>query len=203
MLYWASAIRSQSRRSLRRLHDQPIMRRAVAAIERGQRALRQFRHDLDGRRKLRRHRDKRRRERRQQADPAAACRGLLDHRFVRLEHRHRRLRAGDRFDAGAERGTREQDRVRTGAGGVASQLEESLGHGVGQPAVAREVRRQAVVEQIHQPGVGPKPGERRLDRHDRMFQGVDERNAHGRQCGRGAIGVNPPRPSKTTAVMPP
>ena len=53
------------------LHDQAIMRRAIAAVERGHGAFRQFRHDLDGGRKLPRHRRQRRRERRQQADLAA------------------------------------------------------------------------------------------------------------------------------------
>jgi len=41
-------------------------------------------------------------------------------------------------------------------GHVTSDLKEALGHGVGEPAVAREVGRKAVVEQIHQPRVGPQ-----------------------------------------------
>ena len=82
--------------------------------------------------------------------------GLLDHRLVGLQHRHRRVRAGDRLDAGAERRAGEQDGVRTGADGVAAERQEALGHGLGQPAVARQIGRQAVVEQIHQPGLRPK-----------------------------------------------
>src|SRR6266540_381026 len=99
----------------------------------------------------------------------------------------------DRFDAGAERRAGEQDRIRSGAGRVASQLEEALGHRIGEPAVAREVNRQAVIEQVHQAGVRPKPRERGLDWLDRVLQGVDESNAHGGQSGYGAMGVNPQR----------
>src|SRR5438067_1321247 len=83
-------------------------------------------------------------------------------------------RAVDRFDAGAERRTGEQDRVRSGAGRVATEPEEALGHRVGEPAVPRQIGRQAVVEQIHQAGFRPKPRKGGLDRHNRMFQGVDQ-----------------------------
>ena len=171
------------------------MGRAVAAIERGHGAFHQFRHQFDRRRKLARHRGERRRKRRQQADLAAPRDGLLDHRLVGLEHRHRRVRARNRFDAGAEGGAGEQDRVRSGAGRIAAESEEALGHGLGEPAVARQIGRQAVVEQVHQAGVGPKPREGGLDRHNRMFQGVDQGDAHAEQSGCGAAGVNPPRRS--------
>ena len=58
----ARARSGRSRAAPSSLHHQAIMRRAVAAVERGQRAFDQFRHDLDRGRKLARHRRQRRRE---------------------------------------------------------------------------------------------------------------------------------------------
>ena len=74
---------------------------------------------------------------------------------------------------------------------VTAEIEETLGHRIGQPAVAREVSRQAVVEQIHQPRLGPQSGKRGLDRHNRMFQGVDEGDAHARTIPRARRACQP------------
>src|SRR6266436_696819 len=79
-----------------------------------------------------------------------AGRGLLDHRFIGLEHRHRRLLARDGLNARAEGRACEKDCVRTGTGRVTSERQETSGHCVSKPAITRQVGRQAVVEQIHQ-----------------------------------------------------
>jgi hypothetical protein len=95
--------------------------------------------------------------------------GLLDHRFIGLVHRHRRLLARDGVNAKAE--GRRYCRV-------SSERQEAPGHCVGKLAITRQVGGQAVVAQIHQTGIRPKPSERRLDRRNRMFQGMDESDAH-------------------------
>jgi hypothetical protein len=61
---------------------------------------------------------------------------------------------------------------------VSSERQEAPGHCVGKLAITRQVGGQAVVAQIHQTGIRPKPSERRLDRRNRMFQGMDESDAH-------------------------
>ena len=127
----------------------------ILAIERGQRALGELRHQRDLRRKFRRHRHQRRREGREQADPLSPCDRLFDHGFVRLQDRHRRLRARHRLDAGPECRAGEQDAVSAGAGRIAAHHEEAFGHALGELALAREISRQAVVEQIHQPRFRP------------------------------------------------
>jgi hypothetical protein len=86
--------------------------------------------------------------------------------------------ARHRLDAGAEGRAGEQDRVRAGRGSVTSKREKAFGHRFRQPAVAREIGGETVVEQVHPNCLGPEPGKGFLGRHKRMFEGVDQSNAH-------------------------
>ena len=79
------------------------------------------------------------------------------------------MRARHRLDAGPERRAGEQDRIGAGGSRVTSEGKKAVGHGSGKLAVARQIGRQAVVDQIHQDSVRPQPGERILDRHNRML----------------------------------
>ena len=121
--------------------------------------------------------------------------GLLDHRFVRLEHRHRRVSAGDRLDAGAECRAGEQDRVRAGS----------------RPRIARVARKRSVMA-----SVSPPSRARSADRlssskfisrasgqsfaNDASIGAIEcfrawiERDAHLGQSGSGAVCVNSAAP---------
>ena len=85
-----------------------------------------------------------------------------------------------------------ETRIRARADRIVGQRLEAPEHRRVQDTACPEVGRQAVVEQVHQAGLRPEPFERGLDRHDRMFQGVDQGNAHARHFGRGAAAVNLP-----------
>jgi hypothetical protein len=89
------------------------------------------------------------------------------------------MRAGDCLDARAESGASEQDGVRAGCRRIIAERQEAPGHGLGEPAIARQIRRQAVVEQVHQRWLRPGESERGLDWRDGMLEGVDQGDAHG------------------------
>jgi len=76
------------------------------------------------------------------------------------------------LDGRAEGRTGEQDAAAAGAGGVAGQGEEALDHRRGELAVAGEVHRQAVVEEVHAHGLRPVALEGGLDRLHGQGRGV-------------------------------
>ena len=166
--------------------DQPVMFGGVAPVQRGQRALDQARHQRDAGRdggKLRRHGQQRGREGRYQPDPAAGAAQrdrFLDRRLVRFQDGHGGQVIGAGLDARAEGGAGEQDGVGRTRLLVARQGQEAIGHGVVQRALPSKVGREGVVEQVGGPDLGPEQGEGLLDRGDRVFQGVDQGDAHGR-----------------------
>jgi hypothetical protein len=51
-------------------------------------------------------------------------------------------------------------------------------HRLCQRTLAGEIGGQRIIQQIGQPRLGPESGEGVLDGGDRMFQGVDQRDAH-------------------------
>src|SRR5579871_3498230 len=113
---------------LRGFRHEAIVLGTVAAVQRRHRTISEFGLQLDGGGKFARHRSERRRKRGQQPDLASTFGGLLDHRLVRLQDRHRALFARHRLDAGAECRAGEEDAVRAGALGVAADAEKALGH---------------------------------------------------------------------------
>jgi hypothetical protein len=163
----------------RRLGRQPVMRRRVAGIERRERALRQAGHHLDSRGEFGRHGGQRAGEGRQKPDLAAQAERFLDRRLIRLQHRQRREVPHAGLDAGGEGGTGEEDGIGPGSGGVARQRQEALRHCLRQPPFPCEVGREAVIQQVHQPRLGPGGGEGGLDRRWRMTQRVDQGDSHG------------------------
>ena len=170
-----------ARHATRRLDHQPVMHRHVAGVERGQRSRGQPRRQGHAGGEFGRHRIQRGLECGEQADVPVRRRGFLDRRFVRLQHRDRQGR-GAGFDARTEGGAGEQDALRAGAMGVARQGQEPFAHRGGQAPVARQVGRQAGVQQAHQRGFRPQPGKSGFHRRRAVAQRVDQGNPHaGRQ----------------------
>ncbi len=157
------------------------MRGAVAPVERVHRCLDHHGHDLDVARKLGRHRSERGREGGDQRDAAGTCAcerdRIVDHRLVGLQHRPVGPASRHRVDARTERRAGEQDRRRAGVDRVAGEREEAPGHALVEPGRARgEVGRQAVVEQVHPPRLGPGARELGIDRRDRVRERVNQRD---------------------------
>jgi hypothetical protein len=67
-------------------------------------------------------------------------------------------------------GPNAEDSIRAGGGHVTRDREEAVGHRIGEPTVARQIRR-AVVEQIHQPRPA-KVSRMTLRWNDGMFQTI-------------------------------
>ncbi len=195
--------------ALRGVGHEAVVRRDVAAVQRVQRALGEDGVEFRARRELGRHRGERRPERGDQPDAPACAHRVVDHRLVRLLHRHVRPAAPDRIDAGAERGTREENSRRPGAQRVVGERDEAFAHAPVEGAGTREIRRQAVVQQVHPQRLRPRALELRVDRRDRMGQRVDQRDpvrhASGVRRARAACACAAPattrrtRPARTRA----
>ena len=159
---------------------QAVMRLEVPGIERGEAPFDELRHHRDAGREFRRHGRDGALEGHEQADAPPLGDRFLDHRLIGLEDRHGREVARAGLDAGAEGGAGEQDAIRPGARRIAREREEAFRHARREPPFAREVRREAVIQQVHQDLARPEPREGRFDRRGRMAERMDQRDAPGR-----------------------
>ena len=92
---------------------------------------------------------------------------ILDHRLVRLQHRQRRQRLRAGLD-GAEGRTSKQNTIRACRLGVARKSGTARSSPASD-AIARQIGRQSIIQQIGQMRLGPQPAERVLDRGDQCL----------------------------------
>ena len=171
-----------TRRLHGRLRNQRIVPLRIAFIERRQRAIGQDAFQLHAGRKLRRHGLKRRRERGNQADSQPERRRVRDHGLVGFEYGQRRMNLGHALYARTERRTREQDGITAAIHRVLRKTPKSLVHERIQAPARRQIRRQAVIQQVHSRGLRPIARHRLVDGRYRVRQRMDQRDPRTGPC---------------------